>query len=109
MAAIGELTPEYPLYLPSAGDWMYKFDVEGDPLGPSDELYFLVGNDPLTADKWSFDISPAGDECTIKIESDVVAGVKPGTKYWLILLTEPTAPDTHVEIQTGYVEKPSTA
>lgn len=103
MADIGVPTPKFSLNLPTVGDFLCAYRVEGDPLPVDSELFFLLGDPPLPSTQWDF--VRDGDEWSLKVESDEVAGVSPNTKYWLVLVTDPADPDTRIELQTGAVKK----
>lgn len=104
MADIRKPTPKGALNLPTVGDFVYWYAFEDGIEFPSGtQMYFLLGDPEDTQLKWDFAIS--GDTASIKIESDVVATVAAGTKYWLMLKDTSTSPATETELQTGAVKK----
>ena len=103
MSDIGVPTPKGTLFLPTVGDFIWSFSVEGDPLPAGSELMLLLGNPPTPSVRWDFVVS--GGSASIKVESDEVASVAQMTKWWLVLVTDPVDPDTRIELATGMVKK----
>ncbi|QTR98339.1 hypothetical protein J6K27_003459 [Rhodococcus qingshengii] len=104
MADIRKPTPKGALNLPTVGDFVYWYAFEdGIEFPNGTQMYFLLGDLEDTQLKWDFAIT--GDTASIKIESEVVATVDTGTKYWLMLKDTTTTPTTETELQTGTVKK----
>ena len=106
MPDISTETPSGALWLPAVGDFIYAYNVEqGDPLPADGRLYLAIGKAPVPALEWDFTITDGGMKADIKIESTAIAPIKPGTNFWLMLMTDPDDPDTKVELLTGQVKK----
>ena len=105
MPDISTETPSGTLWLPAVGDFIYEWTVQVDPLPEDGRLYFAIGKAPVPALELDFDITDAGMKADIKIESTTIAPLKPGTKFWLMLMTDPDDPDTKIELLTGQIKK----
>lgn len=105
MPDISTETPSGILWLPAVGDFIYEWTVQGDPLPEDSRLYFAIGKAPVPALEIDFTITDGGMAANIKIESTAIAPIKPGTTFWLMLMTDPDDPDTKVELLTGQVKK----
>ena len=105
MPDISTETPSGILWLPAVGDFIYEFTAQGDPLPEGSRLYLAIGKAPVPAVEWDFDITDGGMAANIKVESTAIAPIKPGTNFWLMLMTDPDDPDTKVELLTGQVKK----
>lgn len=104
MPDIRRPTPTGALNLPTVGDFVYWYRFVDDSDFPAGlELYFLIGDPGPAQIRWEFEI--AGHIAHLKIESEIVATIKPRTKYWLMLKDTTTTPTTEQELQTGQVKK----